>query len=80
MLLTSFLIGFGYLFLLNPIIFTWATLPFMTAKAELLTQSPDGRERRGAPITRDVSAACNSVVFAAASDRHKNYSALRGYP
>ena len=26
------------------------------------------------------SAACNSVVLAAASDRHKNYSALRGYP
>ena len=26
------------------------------------------------------SAACNSVVLAAASDRHKYYSALRGYP
>ena len=52
----------------------------MTAEAKFLTQSPDGREGRGAAITRDVSAACNSVVLAAASDRHKNYSALRGYP
>ena len=34
----------------------------------------------GAAVTTVQSAACNSVVLAAASDRHKNYSALRGYP
>jgi len=58
MLLTSFLIGFGYLFLLNPIIFTWATLPFMTAKAEglspvltdkfFLNDTRDGRRKKAA--------------------------------
>jgi len=52
----------------------------MTAKAELLTQSPDGRRGAERRLQGDVSAACNSVVLAAASDRHKNYSALRGYP
>ena len=41
-----------------------------------------GRKEKscGAAVTRVQSAACNSVVLAAASDRHKNYSALRGYP
>ena len=52
----------------------------MTAKAELLTQSPNGRRGAERRLQGDVSAACNSVVLAAASDRHKNYSALRGYP
>ena len=34
----------------------------------------------GAAITTVQSAACNSVVLAAASDRHKNYSALGAIP
>ena len=40
------------------------------------------RQAKGceAPLTKGECAACNSVVLAAASDRHKNYSALRGYP
>lgn len=64
----------------------------MTAEAERAIDSPDGQifpERHkvwslgkscGAAVTTVQSAACNSVVLAAASDRHKNYSALRGYP
>jgi hypothetical protein len=64
----------------------------MTAKAEGLSPALTGkfslndarngrRENNfGATITTVQSAACNSVVLAAASDRHKNYSALRSYP
>ena len=63
----------------------------MTAKAEGLSPALTGkfslndarngrRENNfGATITTVQSAACNSVVLAAASD-HKNYSALWGYP
>ena len=71
MLLTSFLIGFGYLFLLNPIIFTWATLPFMTADAEWLSPSPDGREGCGAPITTVQSATSTTPPCGAIPDERR---------
>ena len=35
----------------------------MTAKAELLTQSPDGRRGAERRLQGDVSAACNSIVL-----------------